>query len=303
MRTSRSWIILYIALYVLLLGLPACQREPVVMRQQAAFNEQSLGTGKQEVAGQSRISTMDFSPNAAFAQQSRAQQRIRNARVELNVQNAKTATASIKSDVQALSGEITAQTERTTDGLITVALTIRVPSDRLEQAIERLAANVTSVVSKSLTTEDVTEQYVDVEARLKTKRELAERYREILKQAKSVQDILAVEQQLNSIRADIESQQGQLNYLQNRIAESTIELALYERLPYSGERESFGSRLQRAFVASGEHLQSFVIIVVESLPVLILLAGALFLMLSLWRRWKARRKASSEPTISPESTK
>ena len=113
---------------------------------------------------------------------------------------------------------------------LNTSLTIRVPtptSPTLFTLIEQVGDKTDS---KSVNVQDVTEEYIDVEARLKTKKELEARYREILKQAHTVTDILSVESNLNNVRAEIESMEGRMKYLMNQVSFSTLNLNFYQKI-------------------------------------------------------------------------
>ena len=70
---------------------------------------------------------------------------------------------------------------------------------------------------KNVSVQDVTEEYLDIEARLKTKKEVEARYIEILKsKTKTVEDVLKAEEQIRIIREEIEAREGRLNYLKNQ---------------------------------------------------------------------------------------
>jgi hypothetical protein len=85
---------------------------------------------------------------------------------------------------------------------------IRVPADQFDLLLQKIEGEAVNVESKNIHTQDVTEEFIDVEARLKTKKELETRYRELLKQAKTVQDIVSIEGQIAAVRSEIESMEG-----------------------------------------------------------------------------------------------
>jgi chromosome segregation ATPase len=73
---------------------------------------------------------------------------------------------------------------------------------------------------------DVTEQYIDVQARLKNKYVLRDRLKQILEKAVTVQDVLAVETELNRVQSDIDSMEGQIKSLQGQVQYATLDLDL-----------------------------------------------------------------------------
>ena len=128
---------------------------------------------------------------------------------------------------------------------------------------------------ENIKTKDVTEEYIDLETRLKTKREVKARYEAILrKNAKTVEDILLTEDKLRIIQEEIESAQGRLKYLSSKVAFSTIQIDLYESVEYVEEPEAYTKTFldeTKQGLANGWcFIESFVIVLVNIWPLLII---------------------------------
>ena len=113
-------------------------------------------------------------------------------------------------------------------------LTIRVPTKGFQPMMDALEKSVKHFDSKRISSKDVTEEFIDLEARLKAKRALEKRYMELLSKAKNVKEILEVERELSKIREAIEAKQGRLQYLQNKVSLSTINIVFYKTLATDG---------------------------------------------------------------------
>lgn len=107
-------------------------------------------------------------------------------------------------------------------------LVVRVPSSRFDAFLEEVSRGIRYYDVRRVQAIDVSDEFVDIEARLKTKKETEERYRELLKQANGVEDILKVEEQIDKLRADIESTEGRLRLLQDREGFSTLRISFYQ---------------------------------------------------------------------------
>lgn len=107
----------------------------------------------------------------------------------------------------------------------TASMQLRVPSQKLEVTLDELA-KLGTLQSRSLTAEDVSDQLVDFQARLKNLRKSEEAVLKILERSGSVSEVLKVSQELSNIRESIERISAQLNNLQNQVAYSTITLNL-----------------------------------------------------------------------------
>jgi len=114
----------------------------------------------------------------------------------------------ILESVDKYEGYIASDEEYKYKGGISNTIVIRVPAENFDELLADATKGVSKFDSKNITVKDVTEEFLDIQARLKTKKELENRYLELLKKAKSVPEILEVERQLGQLRADIESIEG-----------------------------------------------------------------------------------------------
>ncbi len=143
-------------------------------------------------------------------------------------------------------------------------VTIRVPVKDFEKSVNELKKIAEVVQSESLSGVDVTEEFVDMEARLKNLRIEEGQYQEILKTAKKIEDILKVNEYLFNIRGQIEGIEGRIKYLSNLTDLATIEITLSEeptiRIPTSEWRPL--DTIKIAFSAMVRMLQGFMNILI-----------------------------------------
>lgn len=107
-------------------------------------------------------------------------------------------------------------------------MVIRVPPANFTGLLEDVSRGVQRFDVRNIQAIDVTEQFVDTEARLRARKETENRYRELLKQANTVEDVLKIEQQIDKLRTEIESTEGHLRLLQDRESFSTLRITFYE---------------------------------------------------------------------------
>ncbi len=112
------------------------------------------------------------------------------------------------------------------EGVKAGTITIRVPADKFNEATAKIKELAVKVQSEDFNTSDITEQFVDLESRLKNLQAEEQQYLDILKRAVKVQDILDVSQRLFEVRGQIESIQGQLKYMSQQVDMSTISVSL-----------------------------------------------------------------------------
>lgn len=115
------------------------------------------------------------------------------------------------------------QTNNLTESVSTVTMVLRVPSHRFAELMTSFEA-YGEILHKSISTEDITTQVVDMEARLRVMRAQEEVYLGLLRQSKSLRDSLAVQEQLMRLRQEIESQESILKAQKDQAAMSTLTL-------------------------------------------------------------------------------
>lgn len=121
------------------------------------------------------------------------------------------------------------------------SLTLHIPSDRFDQALEDLS-KLGRVVSRNQTAEDVTEQVVDLDSRLASQRASVDRVRALLAQATTVDEIVRIEQELTTRESELESLEQRRQALAGQVAMSTVNISFSrpEDAPAPGEDDSSG---------------------------------------------------------------
>ena len=177
-------------------------------------------------------------------------QLIKKAALSLVVKSIDATTKSVTNIVEKQQGDILGfQNQKPPDSSVrqTASVEIRVPQERLETTLEALA-KLGTVENRALTAEDVTEQLVDSEARLRNLRKSEEMVLKIMERSGSVGDVLKASQELSKIRESIERIDAQLKSLRNQVAYSTISLTLQGAVSAQPTPEpSLGLRVQETW--------------------------------------------------------
>ena len=105
-------------------------------------------------------------------------------------------------------------------------IVIRVPSQRLDEALERIKEDVVDIQYENRSGQDVTNQYVDLQARLRAKEAAEAKLLEIMEEATRAEDVLAIYLQVQSVQTEIEQLKGQIQYLEESAAMSSISVRL-----------------------------------------------------------------------------
>ncbi len=158
-------------------------------------------------------------------------------------------------------------------------ITIWVPSDKFDEAMNSIKQLAIRVSSERVNVQDVSAQYVDLESRSKNLKASEAQYLSILKQSGKIADVLAVTQQLNQTRAEIEQTQGQMDYLSRQVTLSSIHMSLtQEAVPGSVVTSewrpmSVAKTAFRNTIASLTNSIDAFIVILISLPVILLNLG------------------------------
>ncbi|MGC9040960.1 MAG: DUF4349 domain-containing protein, partial [Roseiflexus sp.] len=224
---------------------------------------------------------------------------IKNASLTLEVVSVADAEAAIRQKAEQLGGfVVSVQTYGSGDSMQST-IVFRVPAARFEEALSGVEGLAKKVLSRSVSGDDVTEEYVDLESRLRNLEATRDRLRDLLARAEKVEDALQVNQALTDVQGQIEQIKGRMHYLKQSAAMSTItaELrpvppppAIIEEdawQPIRVVRESL-----RSLIEFGQGLVYLVIWLIIWAPVW--LPIVLFLRW-IWRKMMQSRKKPQEP--------
>lgn len=167
---------------------------------------------------------------------------------------------------------------------IEAVCTVRIPAENFDRFLSLLEQHAGEFDSKKIDAIDVTEEYMDLEARIRNKKELEATFRQLLTKAASISDILAVEAQIASVREEIERSEGRLRYLTKSVAYSTLTITY--RQPVTA-RSEYGEKLKKAFSGGWNFFVNFCIALVYLWPL-----AALFLIfvLVVWVIYRIRKR-------------
>lgn len=184
-----------------------------------------------------------------------------------------------------------------------VNMTIRVPADKFEEAITEIRASGSRVIQENVKGQDVTEEFIDIEARLKTQRALEAQFLEIMKRATTVEDTLNVQRELADVRGEIEKIEGRRRFLENQSSLSTIKIQIQTPTSLSANPTGFFYELKEALSTGFNAAMNFVLFLVTAiialLPFLLLVVLPIYLVLRYFWRRRIKRK-TAEKIVSEE---
>jgi hypothetical protein len=164
-------------------------------------------------------------------------------------------------------------------------ISIRIPKEQFQTVVQEIE-NYRKVLDERTTSEDITQQYIDLRARLVNLQKQEERLQELLKIATTVDEILRVENELTRIRGEIDSLQGQINYLEGNAEMSLVSVTLTEPAPpFVPPSINWGETFEVAIFGLFTVLRGMIILAVSLVPLLIVGVPAYYV----YKRRKAGR--------------
>jgi hypothetical protein len=171
-----------------------------------------------------------------------------------------------------------------------VNVVVRVPAQKFQATLDEIRAVGGRILHEKSSGKDVTEEYIDLEARIRTKRALEAQFLEIMKQAHRISDAMEVQSQLADVRTEIERLEGRRRFLENQSALSTIKITLQTPTPVvAAATRGFLYDLKAAF-GDGVEIGAGIFLGVTRF-VIVMIPVALFILAPAWLvfKWLRRR--------------
>lgn len=211
---------------------------------------------------------------------------IKTAEVTLELKDYSGYNQTLHKGLKAYGAYIAAEEQNLSDDRNSNNVTIKVPVEQFENLMNSFSGDGIKVLQKKISSEDVTGEVVDTRSRMEAKKQMRDRYLELLKQAKNMKEVLEVQNEINSIQEDIEAGSGRVSYLTHQSAYSTIHLQYFQYLnPANRVKEPSGFLLSlKESFKDGLHILSGLLILLVSIWPLIL--GVIIVFLFVWKKKK-----------------
>ena len=233
---------------------------------------------------------------------------IRNADITMEVESTTDAQHQVTTIAESHGGFVVTSEAKQRENIdpskrtVDIKLVARIPADRFGVALDQIKKLAGNLPEANVNGQDVTEDFIDLEARIKTQKALELQFLEIMKQADSVEEALQVQRQIADVRTDIEKLEGRKRFLENRSSLSTITVNIRAPKVITVNPTGVGHTLRDAVSDSLETATGMFVFFVRTLivmmPILIFVGLPAFLVLRYaWRRVKRIRLA--QPIATP----
>jgi len=225
-----------------------------------------------------------------------------NGSLELVVSDALQAQEDVQRVIEGVNGYVvSSESYRYEQGLITVNMRVRVPAEKFHEVMAQLRNLALEVNHDSTSSEDVTQEYVDLESKLRALEAKAARLEELMKEAEDTEAVLAVYRELSATQQEIEQVKGRMQYLERSSAMATISVTLTpdelsRPVEVAGWRpQGTAKRAVEALLNTLKFLGNALIwIVIYIVPVLAVVGGVVYLVRKGWSRLFGRRKRAAK---------
>ena len=166
-------------------------------------------------------------------------------------------------------------------------LKVRIPGSNFEKFIAGIESEDGEVLYKTIDARDVTDQFIDLETRLNTKKNYLARYNELLKKAQAVKDILEIEEKVRGLEEEIDSTIGRLKYLSDQVDYSTLDLTITKEKEFKHNptyRDPFMEKLKQSVSKGWYGFVDFILFLFNIWPFLIVTS----ILIYLWKRFKLK---------------
>ena len=301
-------IVQIVSFLILLLSLSSCGR---MVSNESYRLKESVAQENEQYKTNAQVSLQQAGENQSITEAAN-RKIIRNGELTLEVESPADAERQIGSIADALGGfVVTSESKQHDTGepgkqYLEVSLVIRVPAAQFQTAFDQIVSTGSRVIQQKKSGQDVTEEFIDLEARIRTQKALELQFLEIMKQATKVPDALEVHRQIAEVRTEIEKLEGRKRFLENRASLSTITVSLQSPAAIAVNTSGFRRNVREA-VGDGVDVAIAIVLflirfVIVMVPIFILLILPIWLIARyFWRRTRIslRRppKVDSQPPL------
>ena len=287
---------------------PATTQGDLIPSRSASNTSGGGGGGRREI--QPAIVAQNISLDKTLRTQVAAERKIvRNAELNLEADSPEESQRKITTLVESKGGFVVESQQSSSDVKTTtrdiVTMTVRVPADKFAETLDEIRKTATRVIVETVKGEDVTEEFIDIEARLKAQKALEEQFMEIMKRANSVGEALSIQSQLANVRGEIEKVEGRKRFLENQASLSVIKIRLQTPTAFTANSAGIFYRLTESFSAGFDFALNFVLglvtFLVAVLPFALLIGFPGYLIIRFL--WKKQKRPMSVSEIAQEELK
>ena len=206
---------------------------------------------------------------------------IKEANYRFEVKSVKESTAAIETALRKYPAYVSASSLKLENPILENTMTIRIQSDYFNDLLQDIDKQAIFVNLRNVNTDDVSKEFVDLESRLNTKREVETRYMTILRnKAGTIEELLNAEKQIGALHEEIEATISRINYLRDQVNYSSINLEFYQTVTetIAKNEDTSADKFSDAFTTGFQGMITLLIAVAYLWPLIILALGILLIV-------------------------
>ena len=284
--------IIFCSLFILALGCnQSAENVPATDQDEAYYFADEAVSDTRMMSSQSMAAVPEVAPVPTPEPERLEKKIIRNGNLTIESYDLKKSKTRLDTLVGFYTGYISSESFNDQEDQLSYNITCRIPADKFDLFMSGVESGPDKVISKSVNADDVTEQYYDVKIRLENERQVEKRYLQLLGQSRTLKDILDIEEKLGKVRQEIESKEGRLRYLDDRVNYSSLNIWIYQKKDRKYEpadRDSFGQRLKKSLHKGWQGFVDFILFFLNLWPLWIV--GLLIWRLVVYLNRRSRKK-------------
>ena len=247
-----------------------------------------------EVTALSKLEKADYSTKKGLKTDEVIKKKIiKDGKLSIEVTDLTKSKTDIDTLVRAVGGYYDSESLNNTDNESAYELKIRIPIEKFELFISKIDKGEGKVLTKDINARDVTDEFIDLETRLANKRNYLVRYQELLKKAKSVKEILEIQEKVRALEEEIESKTGQLKYLNDLVDYSTLELKIIQKKDYKfipEQRVKFSEKLKQSVSQGWYGFVDFLLLILSNWVFIFFTVLLIYILFKYRKRIKMKKQ-------------
>lgn len=256
--------------------------------------EESYATDVTELSMLSKKNETSPSLDKAITKEVVKKKIIKDGSLGIEVKDLAQAKTQIDTLLRSVGGYYDSEDYSNNDYAIQYDFKIRIPAEKFELFIAKLEQEGNNVIAyKNIEARDVTEEFIDLETRLTNKQKYLARYQDLLKNAKSVKEILEIQEKIRGLEEELESTAGKLKYMNDLVNYSTLSLNVSQKKDYKytpEQRANIVEKVKQSIVGGWYSFVDFLLILLYNWAFLIIIAVAIYYFV----KYRKRRKNNKQ---------
>lgn len=296
---KKSWM--YAVFVFLFLVISACSqsnstKEAEITKDEAFMTEEGYDANSEVVESKASVIREEAPPLST----SSVRKVMYSAHLHTEVDDTKSVIHQLKDEAEKRNGYLIESSVSEMEEFTESYVSFRIPQEKFEEFLSTIKKHVKNVKNEQVTGTDVTDEYVDLQSRLKAKKAVEERLLQFLNQAEKMEDVIRISTELANVQEEIERIKGRIQYLDNKTDFATVHVYLSEAKAPAVSTDEFnmGERIKHQWIASlnglFKALSGMIIFIIGNAPIWITIFVSGFLGFKMYQKLVLKKGKNSD---------